>query len=67
MIYGPKDDGTYVVEFQTADGESANVSSALLGPWCQVSRHPGHTANTKDSGHNTRRPRARSAYTARTN
>ena len=21
MIYGPKDDGTYVIEFRTADGE----------------------------------------------
>jgi len=26
MIYGPKSDGTYVVEFQTADGESLAIS-----------------------------------------
>jgi hypothetical protein len=25
-IYGPKDDGTYVVEFRTADGEALAVS-----------------------------------------
>jgi hypothetical protein len=27
MIYGPKDDGTYVVEFRTAEGD------VLPGPW----------------------------------
>jgi hypothetical protein len=26
MIYGPKDDGTYVVEFRTAAGESLAIS-----------------------------------------
>jgi hypothetical protein len=26
MIYGPKDDGGYVVEFRTADGESLALS-----------------------------------------
>ena len=26
MIYGPKDDGTYVVEFRTADGEALAIS-----------------------------------------
>jgi hypothetical protein len=26
MIYGPKDDGTYVVEFRTADGETLAIS-----------------------------------------
>jgi hypothetical protein len=25
MIYGPKDDGTYVVEFSTAEGESLAI------------------------------------------
>jgi hypothetical protein len=25
-IYGPKDDGTYVVEFRTAEGESLAIS-----------------------------------------
>jgi hypothetical protein len=26
MIYGPKDDGTYVVEFKTAAGEAMAIS-----------------------------------------
>jgi hypothetical protein len=26
MIYGPKDDGTYVVEFKTAAGEALAIS-----------------------------------------
>jgi len=26
MIFGPKDDGTYVVEFRTADGEVLSIS-----------------------------------------
>jgi hypothetical protein len=26
MIYGPKNDGTYVVEFKTADGEEIAIS-----------------------------------------
>jgi hypothetical protein len=26
MIYGPKDDGTYVVEFKTAAGEALTIS-----------------------------------------
>jgi hypothetical protein len=26
MIFGPKDDGTYVVEFGTADGEALAIS-----------------------------------------
>jgi hypothetical protein len=26
MIYGPKNDGTYVVEFRTAEGESLAIS-----------------------------------------
>jgi hypothetical protein len=26
MIYGPKDDGTYVVEFMAADGEVLSIS-----------------------------------------
>jgi hypothetical protein len=26
MTYGPKDDGTYVVEFRTADGEPLAIS-----------------------------------------
>jgi len=27
MILGPKDDGTYVVEFRTADGEVLSIST----------------------------------------
>jgi hypothetical protein len=26
MIHGPKDDGTYVVEFMTADGDVLSIS-----------------------------------------
>ena len=26
MIFGPKDDGTYVVEFRTAEGEALAIS-----------------------------------------
>ena len=26
MIYGPQDDGTYVVEFRTADGDALAIS-----------------------------------------
>jgi hypothetical protein len=26
MIYGPKDDGTYIVEFRTATGEALAIS-----------------------------------------
>jgi hypothetical protein len=26
MIFGPKDDGTYVVEFRTAEGEALPIS-----------------------------------------
>ena len=26
MIFGPKDDGTYIVEFRTADGEALAIS-----------------------------------------
>jgi hypothetical protein len=26
MIFGPKDDGTYVVEFRTSDGETLAIS-----------------------------------------
>ena len=26
MIYGPKDDGSYVVEFMTADGDALSIS-----------------------------------------
>ena len=26
MIYGPKDDGTYVVEFRTAEGDALAIS-----------------------------------------
>jgi len=31
MIYGPKNDGTYVVEFKTADGEALAISVPATG------------------------------------
>jgi hypothetical protein len=30
MIYGPKDDGTYIVEFRTAAGEALAISIASV-------------------------------------
>jgi hypothetical protein len=39
MIYGPKDDGTYVVEFRTADGDVlASSILELRWPWSGISR-----------------------------
>jgi hypothetical protein len=32
MIFGPKDDGTYVVEFRTAEGEALAISSREARP-----------------------------------
>ena len=37
MIYGPKDDGTYVVEFKTAGGEALAISIPRSG--ASVIRH----------------------------
>jgi hypothetical protein len=35
MIYGPKTDGTYIIEFRMADGESLAISvPALVRPAC---------------------------------
>ena len=35
MIFGPKDDGTYVVEFRTAEGEALAISIPR-GDWARV-------------------------------
>jgi hypothetical protein len=37
MIYGPKDDGTYVVEFRTAEGEALAIS--ILRTEASVMQH----------------------------
>jgi len=37
MIYGPKDDGTYIVEFKTAAGEALAIS--IPRTECSVIRH----------------------------
>jgi hypothetical protein len=37
MIFGPKDDGTYVVEFRTAAGEALGIS--IPGGEARVIRH----------------------------
>jgi len=37
MIYGPKDDGTYVVEFRTAAGEALAIS--IPHTECAMIRH----------------------------
>lgn len=33
MIYGPKRDGTYIVEFKTADGEALAISIPATETW----------------------------------
>src|SRR5262245_55810058 len=50
-----------------APAEIAHEWSQSTVSSAQVFGRPGHSANTKDSERNTRRLRARSAYTARTN
>jgi hypothetical protein len=37
MIFGPKDDGTYVVEFRTAAGQALGIS--IPGGEARVIRH----------------------------
>ena len=37
VIYGPKNDGTYIVEFRTADGEALAIS--IPGGEARVIRH----------------------------
>ena len=32
MIYGPRSDGTYIVEFETADGEASRSAAGWRGP-----------------------------------
>jgi hypothetical protein len=39
MIYGPKNDGTYVVEFRTAMGTEARASRDLAGVKPHMSLH----------------------------
>ena len=36
MIYGPKNDGTYIIEFRMADGESLAISvpAGAGAPYC---------------------------------
>jgi hypothetical protein len=38
MIYGPKNDGTYVVEFRTAAGETLAISSASAAGGRKIAR-----------------------------
>jgi hypothetical protein len=40
MIYGPKDDGTYVVEFKTAGGET---TPRLYNYWWQLHGNTLHS------------------------
>jgi hypothetical protein len=39
MIYGPKTDGSYIVEFRIADGESLAISVPGGETWHSVFRH----------------------------
>jgi hypothetical protein len=34
MIYGPKTDGTYIIEFRMADGESPLSATFQVARWC---------------------------------
>jgi hypothetical protein len=34
MIYGPKTDGTYIIEFRIANGEALAISVRLERPAC---------------------------------
>ena len=38
MIYGPKDDGSYVVEFKTAEGDVLAISTTSTGKLLQPRR-----------------------------
>jgi hypothetical protein len=40
MIYGPKNDGTYIVDFKTADGEALAISR-LERPACSSTSRSG--------------------------
>ena len=41
MIYGPKEDGTYVVEFKTAAGEALAISVPRSEVTCSSTSRPG--------------------------
>ena len=43
MIYGPKPDGTCIVEFKTADGEAPAISTPLENLWASPSRRAWRT------------------------
>ena len=36
MIYGPKDDATYIIEFRTAEGEALAISVPRSRPRCPM-------------------------------
>jgi hypothetical protein len=38
MIYGPKDDGTYVVKFRTSEGEALAISNCPTLPGANAIR-----------------------------
>jgi hypothetical protein len=39
MIFGPKTDGTYVVEFRMADGEALAISTMLSSSEWPMAKH----------------------------
>jgi hypothetical protein len=57
MIYGPKDDGTYVVEFKTAAGEVLAISiRGRRGAWdCKPREHERERRRDEPVGTNVRR------------
>jgi hypothetical protein len=53
MIFGPKNDGTYVVEFRTAEGETLGIS--IPGSEAKVIRHLGaHVLRAVRAGRSVR-------------
>jgi len=58
MIYGPKDDGTYIVEFRTAAGATSR-SACLMGCLCRTFREE-HLARLMSRCHSIHIPKHQS-------
>jgi hypothetical protein len=41
MIFGPKNDGTYIIEFRTAAGEALAISARQIASRCHVASGRG--------------------------
>jgi hypothetical protein len=65
MIYGPKNNGTYVVEFKTADGEALAIS-VPVGETRALKRFQGHAISAVRAGRSVS-PKNRSRCPKNTN